>query len=337
MPFLLSVFFIVYSFTLVSCSSRKNDNPSYERINQEFKKKKKAYVPSDLRPIKDIPQFPERKYYISPGFLFSMYHPTDEKLRGQFRVYFDGLLRLPYNIRVNVTGQTYAEVKKQVMDSYNAFFQRGGQDIDFRLIKKEYWVEVRGFVKKSGYYLVKRKDSIDKIIDKAGGLSGNLKRDIFIVSIKQQDQSYSVSLNQYYENNVLKKSFTWTGGDTVFINLLNEDPYSQTVPTVSVIGGVLTPGKTLYREGASLFYYLGKAGGVIPNLGYEDCFVIRKTASGVERIKFDITDMATVPSIKSGDVIMLNAERKTYWDRIFDRTTQVGALLATIALVILAL
>jgi hypothetical protein len=204
------------------------------------------------------------------------------------------------------------------------------------LVSKDYWVEVRGFVKKSGTYLVKRKESIDKIIDTAGGLAGKINEDFFIVSIKQQNISYSVSLNQYYENNVLGTSFTWTGGDVIFINLSNEDSTAQVAPTVEVIGGVATPGKTLYKEDANLFYYLSKRGGVIPNIGYEEGFVIRKAKKGLERIKFDITEMDTIPVIKPGDTILLTAEKRTVTDRIWERATQIASILTSIAFLIIA-
>ena len=69
----------------------------------------------------------------------------------------------------------------------------------------------------------------------------------------------------------------------------NEDAMTQVAPTVEVIGGVAKPGKTFYRQDANLFYYLGKRGGVIPNLGYDEAFVIRKGANGLERINFNIT------------------------------------------------
>lgn len=336
---LLNFFLIISTVILYSCASDPvKKNPKYERINSKaVSQKKGAYVPSDMKQVKDIPQFTETETMMAPGHLFSLNHPSDEKLRGQFRVQFDGYLRLPYGIKINVIGKTFFEVRKIVLDSYNRFFQRGAEDVSFVLLRKQYWVEVRGFVKKSGYYLVDRKESIDKVIDKAGGLNGSLKSDFFTVSIRQLDTSYTVSLNQYFDNNVIGTSFTWTGGDTIFINLMNDDIYSQSVPTVSILGGVLTPGKTLFRENATLYYYLQKAGGVIPNIGYQECYVIRKVNNKIERINFDITDMSTVPLIHAGDIIMMSAEKKTLNDRVWERAVQIGSVLTSLAIVILAL
>ena len=323
--------------TAFGCSSKKESSSTYEKYNDSISKKIKAPVVSNIREIKDIPQFDETADLVAPGFLFALRHPTDTKLQGTFRVQFDGILRLPYGVVMQVKGLTYEQLRKKVHDAYTTFFQRGAQDVSFVLVSKEYWVEVRGFVKKSGTFLVKRKESIDKIIDTAGGLAGNIKQDFFVVSIKQQDISYSVSLNQYYENNAIGTSFTWTGGDVIFINLSNEDSATQIAPTVEVFGGVASPGKSLYKEDASLFYYLSKRGGVNPNISYSESYIVRNGANGLENINFNLTEMDTIPVIRPGDTIMLYAAKQTTWDKIMLRATQFGSLLATIAVLILAL
>lgn len=337
--YILHTCLLALLLVVTGCSTpkKKGENPPYEKLNEVSTNEVKAAVPSNIREIKDIPQFEETEDLIAPGFLFSLSHPTDGKLQGTFRVSYDGLLKLPYGVKIQVKDLTFDDLKKKVQESYTSFFQRGAENVSFTLVSKEYWVEVRGFVKKSGSYLVKRKESIDKIIDMAGGLSGNIKQDFFIASIKQQNTAYSVSLNQYYENNVLGTSFTWTGGDVIFINLSNEDASTQIAPTVEVLGGVTSPGKSLYKQDANVFYYLGKRGGVISNVGYSEAYVIRNTPRGLERINFNITQMETIPVIKPGDTIMLNAERRTEWDKVWERATQIGSLLTTIAFLIIAL
>ena len=329
----------LFGLALVSgCSSTNHgNNPPYERLNDVDSKNAAVHTPSNIREIKDIPQFEGTEDFIAPGFLFSLSHPTDGKLQGTFRVQADGILKLPYGVKIQVRELTFEEVRKKVNEGYNAFFQKGAQNVSFNLVSRDYWVEVRGFVKKSGSYLVKRKESIDKIIDMAGGLAGNIKQDFFMVSVKQQNTAYSVSLNQYYENNVLGTSFTWTGGDVIFINLANEDAATSVAPTVEVIGGVITPGKSLYKEDANIFYYISKRGGVIANVGYGEAFVIRKSSNGgLERINFNLTVMDTIPVIKPGDTIMLNAVRDTLADKIWTRTTQVASILISIAFIIIA-
>lgn len=298
--------------------------------------KSEENAPADIRPLKDIPQFKETAKLMAPGFLFYMNHPSDDKLRGNFRVNFNGELRLPYGVKVSVMGLDFSKLRSKVMEAYSKFFQRGSEDISFQLTKRQYWVEVRGLVKKGGKYLVDREEPLEAIISKAGGLKGDLSSSLFVVSLKQQRDAYSISLNQYYENNGQGK-FNWTGGDTIFVNVLSQDAYSQTVPMVSVLGGVQKPGNVLYKEDASLFYYLNKTGGIISNVSYEEAYVIRIVGNKLTRINFSLTDMDTVPAMMGGDIIMLNGEKKSWEDRLWDRAVQIGSLITSIGILIIAL
>lgn len=317
------------------CSSPRDKNPHYVNMNSASLIKKHSQPPFDIKTINDIPQFKDTEKLMAPGFLFSMNHPSDEQIRGKYRVQFDGVLRLPYGVRISVIGLDYPALRKKVMDAYRKFFQRGSEDISFQLLKRDYWVDVRGLVKKSGHYLVKRNEPMEGIISRAGGLRGDLKTDLFIVSLQQQNTNYSVSLNQYFDGNGQGR-FSWTGGDTIFINVHSQDSDAEAVPMVSVLGGVIRPGNVLYREDATLFYYLNKTGGVVPNVGYEDAYVIRKIGDRMDRINFNITDMDTIPNIVAGDIIMLNSEKKTLEDRIWDRMVQIGSLITSIGILIIA-
>lgn len=118
-------------------------------------------------------------------------------------------------------------------------------------------------------YNAAQKESIDKVIDKAGGLNGDLNKSFFKASIKQQNESYSINLNQYFNNNFYSNAFTWTGGDFIFISQQDESQMGGAIPIVTVLGGVKTPGKVLYKEQASLFYYLSKSRGIISNVSME--------------------------------------------------------------------
>lgn len=318
----------------VGCAS-KSRNPEYEKLNQienHVKSKMDATRPISLDAI---PQFEDQESLMAPGFMFSLSHPTDSKLQGRFRANTEGLLVLPYGVRINVTGLTFQQLKNQVQKSYASFFQRGAENVNFRLELREYWIEVRGLVKKPGRYLVARKESLDKVIDLAGGLIGSIKQDFYILTLKQSKMSYTVSLNQYYEESALGPSFTWTGGDVLFVNTSTDA--ADLDATVEVLGGVANPGKTLYQEDYNIFHYLAKRGGTLPNLGYEEVFLIRKGDKGLERIRFDLTEMDQIPVIKPGDTLFLTADRRTVTDKIWERASQISGFLATIAIFIIAL
>ncbi len=321
---------------LASCAGGPSNDKDYEKLVDVMARAESEAGRSKMINLNDLPQFEETKNLMAPGFLFSLSHPSDERLTGRFRIDHEGQLLLPYNVKIKATGLTFPQLRDKVIRGFESFFQTGAQDTRFRLVEKKYFVEVRGLVKKSGRYLVDRNESIDKVISKAGGIDGDMKKDFFSVSLKQMNRSYAISLNQYYENNVAAKPFTWTGQDTLFINLLSDGGNGDTVATITVLGGVQAPGKVLFQDNASLFYYLSKSGGVIPNLSYQEAYIIRTTGTGLQKIHFDITKVETIPTIKPHDVILLNGEKRTATDKFFERLTQIAAVLSTIAFFIIA-
>lgn len=332
MRFLSLLLLIIVQSFLSSCSSR-----SYTTFNEEIENiKKSSQSRKIISKYQEIPRHKSLQYKMSPGFLFYLNHPSDSKLKGRYRADFDGFLRLPYNVRVNVKGLTFRELRDKVLDSYSKFFQRGVGNVQFSLVYKQYYVEIRGFVKKTGRYLVSRNESIDKVIDKAGGVKGDLEKNFYKASIEQQGSSYSISLNQFYQNNSYRNSFRWTGGDSIFISEQDESEMGADLPLVTVLGGVLSPGKTLYKDNAHLFYYLGKSGGTVPSIAYTESYIIREKNDKIIKIQFDLTDMSAIPAIEASDIILLQASKETALDKFFQRTSQVASIILT-ALLIMAL
>ena len=304
---------------------------TYNSAQDEFRKRdSKSEFISDYN---EIPKFPELRRTMAPGHIFSLKHPSDDKLKGRFRAAFDGTLVLPYGVRINVKGLSFKQLREKVLKAYAKFFQRGVESVEFKLLYRDYWVDVRGFVKKSGRYLVTQTESIDKVIDRAGGLNGDLKSGFYKASIKQQDKSYVISLNQYFQNNYYSNAFVWTGGDSIFVAEQDENEMSQSIPIVSVLGGVTSPGKVLYKERADIFYYLGKSGGVIPNLATERSIIIRKTKNGLKDIRFDLADIDSLPHIYPQDTILLQGDARNRKDRIFDRSIQILSIITSIFLI----
>ncbi len=326
------IFSALMILVLYSCAS--SSDIDYKRQN-DLKVGDGSENDLNYKKVGDIPQFRSMRYDVAPGFLLSLSHPSDEKLKGNYRVSFDGILRLPYNVRINTSGLNIVQLRKRVKNAYKQFFQEGANQVRLGLIRKDYYVEVRGFVNKPGRYLVTREESIDKVIDKAGGLKGDLNKDFLSASIKQQKESYTVSLNQFYENIEYSKSFAWTGADTIFVNLINDDAYNEIVPMVAVLSGVGAPGKVAFKRDKDLFYYIDKSGGVISNIKYDECYIVRSTTSGLKKIRFDITQMDEIPAIEKDDVIMLYADHRTVWDTVLQRTAQVLGVLSSIAIILL--
>ena len=323
---------VLMLFIMGSCATKSDID--YKRQNQ-LKDLGDSETDLNYKKVGDIPQFRKMRYDVSPGFLLSLSHPSDDKLTGRYRVSFDGLLRLPYNVRINTRGLNIVELRKRVKKSYKKFFQKGANQVKLGLISKQYWIEVRGFVNKPGRYLVSREESIDKVIDKAGGLKGDLNTDFLSASIRQQKQSYTVSLNQFYKNIEYSKSFAWTGADTIFVNLINDDAYNEIVPMVTVLSGVGKPGKFPFKQNKDIFYYIDKSGGASANIKYDECYIVRTTSTGLKKIRFDITEMDEIPAIEKDDVIMLYSDHRTVWDTILQRTAQVLGVFSSIAIILL--
>ncbi len=334
---MLKYFFgLMMVLSIIGCSSSKPI--TYKTYNNSVKNQKKAASASEsLRKFKDIPKFSSSKHHMAPGFLFSLYHVSDDKLRGKYRASINGVLRLPYGIKLNVKGKTYKELKSEVLKAYKKFFQKGVRNVSFALKSRSYYVEIRGLVKKPGRYLITKKDNLDNVIDMAGGLNGDLQTDIFTVSLKQKRQAYSISLNEFYQNHVFTDLFTWTGEDTIFIKKQSEFSSNQNLSVVTVMSGVKNPGKSLYRDGENIFYYLNKSGGTQEYIAYKEAYIIRESAKGLEKIQFNLTKMETIPVIEPNDIIMLNSEKTTEFDKGLSRTAQISGILSTIALLILAL
>lgn len=335
-----SLFFKVYlpCFFLLACTS--NSINKYPLYSDQVAK---VIVSQSDNPIafsynKDVPDFTKQSNYIAPGNLFSIYHSSDSKLSGKFRVDFNGVLHLPYNVNVDVTNRTFEEVKEIVLTEYRKFFQKGVESVRFELSIKSYWVEVRGLVKKPGRYLVRPTDTLDIVVDLAGGVLGDISTNYYSALIKSSNFDYKVLLNRYYESSENVDKIKWFGGDNIFITKLDSlSGVSNEIPFVTLIGGVNKPGKILHQRDASLFYYIEKSGGLIQGLGYDECYVFRNTSEGLKRIKFNFDKPESMPLLFPNDTVYLNSKVQTEGDIWLLRLGQIGGILSTAALLIIAL
>ena len=62
-----------------------------------------------------------------PGFGIRISFPEDRDVNGVFRIEFDGMLSLPYGIRVRAEGLTLDELRKKLTEIYRPFYK--GQEI----------------------------------------------------------------------------------------------------------------------------------------------------------------------------------------------------------------
>lgn len=334
----LTLFYLFLSFLITGCSSHSlGDYPKYtDQIKTEMSAPKSEETESNLD--KEIPDLSKIPDFVAAGFSFQLSHPSDGRLSGVFRSDFNGNLQLPYDVQVNISNKTFTEVKDQVLRSYRKFFQKGVEGVNFSIAKKEYWIEVRGLVKKPGRYLVKQSNTLDLVVDMAGGVQGDISIDYFTASFKQQNYEYKVLLNKYFESSSSADKIRWLGGDNLFISKLDSlAGKTQEIPFVTVIGGVGKPGKVLYQKNASLFYFIEKSGGTINGLGYQECFIFRNTKEGVKKIEFSFDQPETIPAIFPNDTIYMNTQVRKLSDIWLERLSHIAGILSTAALVIIAL
>jgi protein involved in polysaccharide export with SLBB domain len=337
----LRFFSLIALIFLSACSTNHSlkDYPKYtDQIKQSMEAESKNKSETDSGLDKEIPDLSKIPNYVAPGFSFQISHPSDSRLSGVFRSDFNGNLQLPYDVNINITDKSFAAVKEQVLKSYRKFFQKGVDGVNFTIAKKEYWVEVRGLVKKPGRYLVKQSDTLDLVVDAAGGVQGDVSVDYFTAGLKQQTYEYKVLLNKYFESNSAADKIRWLGGDSLFISKLDSlAGKTQEIPFVTIIGGVIKPGKVLYQKNASLYYFIEKSGGTISALGYTECFVFRNTKEGVKKIEFAFDQPETIPAIMPNDTIYMNTQVRKESDIWLERLGHIAGIFSSIALAIIAL
>ncbi len=318
------------SLVLFSCASSSS---SYKKQNDlKFEKIKSS---KQFRSAKEIPRFRNRRKFVAPGHLIAISHPSDEKLKGRYRIGTDSILRLPYGVRIRSKNKTFSELVKEIRKSYKKFFQKGANSVKVTLVYRDYYIEVRGSVKKPGRYIVKKNESLDRVINRAGGVSRNLNKELLAAEIRQQGMNYTINLDEFYKDINKSKAFTWTGSDTIFVRAIDDELSDSALPMITFLSGVNKPGKVLFKEGRDLFYYINKSGGTISNIKYDESYIVRRTANGLEKINFDITDMTEIPAIQKNDVIMLYTDHRTFWDKFLQRTGQVLGIFSSIAIILL--
>ena len=319
------------------CSHNQENN--YLKLNDAIREN---YSTDNISKIKNlntkVPNLSRRYKYMAPGHRFKISHPSDSKLSGVFRVNRKGKLHLPYDVSLSVTGKTFTELKAEILKAYGRFFENRVGKVSVTLYSRQYYVELRGLVKNPGTYLVDYTDSLDMVISRAGGLVGNIVEEYFTANMKQMKSQYQVLLNNYYDSSKKSGRIYWTGYDSIFVSKLDAlASKNSAVPFVTVLGGVSKPGKVLFERDASLYHFLNKSGGTIPGLDYEECYVFRATEEGVQKIAFRFNEPETIPVIFPIDIIYFNTQVETVTDKIINRLVQIGSLLSTIAILIIAL
>jgi protein involved in polysaccharide export with SLBB domain len=246
---------------------------------------------------------------IAPGFSILLQSASDKLVNGIFQVNDTGTIRLPYDIILKADGLLIDQFQDQVRNSYRTYLVN--PDISTSIVKREYYVNVKGLVEKPGPVLVEANTSLDEVIGKAGGVASASKQGSApqFVKIEQAGITAMVNLNDYYSGTVTTIP-KWQGGETIFLQ--SEGPRGSPLGSkgtgpqfVSVMGEVKAAGTYPYSADSNFFHYLKGAGGPTAQADLTNVQIIRDVPGGTEMIPFKATSKSGVPEIRQGDTIML--------------------------------
>ena len=278
------------------------------------------------------------KSLMAPGYLLTIANTDDETMNGEYRIDFDGNLKLPYDVVINATGLSGEALTKKLKEAYQPFYRTNPQ-IQFTVKERKYWVDAQGLVKKPGTYLMKRDSTLDDLIVQAGGLnqSGTEGSEARFARLKDSDYSAVIRLTDYYSG-VKDVNPTWHGGETVFFQSDGDDqPFYGTTRKdhVQVLGQVRRPGEFPYKMDGDFFYYLIQAGGPGDRADLQNVVIVRTEEGKKKSLQVDLENMRTLPSVQGGDIVMVHAQNPSSTERKTQMFGTVGNLLSNIATTVL--
>lgn len=327
--------FIIFSFLFSACSSGPrritlSGSPTTENerpLSLEVASKNR--IQWAVRPLNEI----------APGFEIQIAEAVDPKINGTFRVSPEGELLLPYDRKVKGAGLTTTQLENEIRDSYRELLRDLSMKISIK--SRDVYVDVRGLVKKPGWYVVKSESSLDELIANSDGLITS--------SDKNTPQAEYVRIEQLGISNVLKlRDYfsgrrdlvpSWQGGENVFFQ--SEQGDSKTVGRnyVQILGEVRSPAEYPYQDNADAMYYVVKAGGPTATADMENLNLIQTTPTGRQMVVFSFEDSAKVTDIKPGDTLIVRADVPTTTEkksRIVSAFASVLQVFATIGLIFVA-
>ena len=265
---------------------------------------------------------------IAAGYLIKLEALEDANLNGEFRVDFDGRLKLPYDVAIDAEGLTLSKLTQAVRSAYKPYF-RGAPSLSVSIAEKRCYVDVEGLVLKPGQYLVKHDSTLDELIAQAGGLQQGPGGGSFAARyahIEQNKGMTLVRLSEYYAG-ARELVPAWEGGDRVFFQSEGKDAASATAAGryyVQVLGQVSKPGEYAWEDGADFFFYLSKAGGPTQSADLDKIEIIRLQSEKKESIVFKMKDVRGIPNLRGGDIVVLHAEKPRNF--IYNITSIIGSL-----------
>lgn len=285
-------------------------------------------------PTSDKTDSPNR---VAPGFQFRLSHAEDRTLNGTYRVAFDGRLRLPYDKIVETSGLDVEALAARVTELYKPFFKDGPQ-AKLVLTERKYWIDVGGLVNKAGRFLVDEATTIDEVVALAGSFLPQKSAEW--VRIEQPNGNAQViNIAKYYQTGDRSPFPKWRGGDRVFFQAEEGDASASRPESdkgVRVLGQVLRPSEFLYRDGADFFHYLSQAGGPNQFADLRSVQLVRGSDNDRRIYHFDVERVAEIPPVRRGDILIVDPDRRSYFEKNLGYAVSFATILSAIAFVAIA-
>ena len=275
---------------------------------------------------------------LAPGYLLRLSSLEDKKLNGQFRVEFDGFLYLPYQVAIQASGVSLADVSRKIVESYRPFF-KGEPRVQVSLEQRKLWVDVRGLVKKPGKILVFPDTGIDEILALVDGFLPNSNVDSVRLD-RAGAETTTLALGPYFTSGDASNIPRWRGGERIFFHSSSvRNPFfdeKQNSKAIRVLGEVKRPGLVPYREDADFLYYFTQVEGPSTLADLKKIEIVRGRMPGAESIVLNFeSEKNLFPKLLPGDMILVHADRPTQLERTVPVLSGIAAVVSAVLLSIL--
>jgi len=333
--YLLLCPFLLLSLLILSSCSSQQASPTPEATPSSYMYKEPVESKTELT-------WPVRaKDHLAPGYLLQITCLQDENLNGEFRIDFDGMLELPYEVKVKAAGQSLSHFRNKLRQSYSPFFKTN-PEIQLKIKEKKVLVKVLGLVEKADQYLVNKTDSLDLLIANAEGLQKSSDKTpvALYVKITRLGKNGTLKLSDYYggSQHLVPE---WQGGDVIFFQSESQAASTQQRAAnrgsdryVQIIGEVRSPGEYLFKEDGDFFYYLARAGGPADKADLDRLSLIRSNAEKREKIAFSMENVGKMPAIGAGDIVIIHANSQTAEEKREERKFNLVSLVTGVATVL---
>lgn len=293
-----------------------------------------------IRSLKDMTKRTQ-DYLVGPEDLLEIsifeWELREETKTSAFRVSETGYISIPVVGLVNVGGQSIANVRKKIEDTFRdgGFIQSPRVSVDIREFRSKK-VSVVGAVKNAGTYTLRQNvTTILDVLSLAGGLSE--KAGYLAIVIRQPNAAEKQSLSQIDTIPVDLYELIVKGDPSVNMVLSNGDVVNvPDAETFSVTGFVQKPGNYPLKRPTTVLEGVAEAGGLVnKEASPRSAILRRKVKTGEAVLALDLSAIMNGEArnfyLQSGDLIEVPEDKvKRFFSRFVDAIANIFSLTYTL-------